>query len=79
MDAPRWLYGRAWGNAENNLKLECRIAKAVAVELALRGHKVAMVGEYDSLMGHAGAIMYRINGLLQGASDPRSDGIACGF
>ncbi|MBO4313016.1 MAG: gamma-glutamyltransferase [Desulfovibrio sp.] len=79
VDAPRWLYGRAWGNADNDLKLEGRISNAVAEELAHRGHRVTMVGEYDSLMGHAGAILYRKNGLLQGASDPRSDGAACGF
>ncbi|MCR5562800.1 MAG: gamma-glutamyltransferase [Desulfovibrio sp.] len=79
VDAPRWLYGRSWGNAENDLKLEGRIPRAVAEELARRGHRVTMVGEYDSLMGHAGAILYRRNGVLQGASDPRSDGAACGF
>jgi len=30
-------------------------------------------------MGHAGALVRHPSGLIEGAADPRSDGIAAGF
>lgn len=80
IDAPRWLYGRTWGKASNDLKLEGRIPADVADELARRGHPVRRVEDYTDTMGHAGAI--RIDpqtGVLQGGTDPRGDGLACGY
>ncbi|HJD97763.1 gamma-glutamyltransferase [Mailhella massiliensis] len=78
--APRWLYGRTWGSTSNNVKLEGRIPAAVAEELARRGHPVQNVQDYTDIMGHAGAILVNPEkGILQGASDPRSDGLAAGY
>lgn len=80
IDAPRWLYGRTWGKSSNDLKLEGRISADVADELARRGHPVRRVEDYTDTMGHAGAI--RIDpqtGVLQGGTDPRGDGLACGY
>ncbi|HET9578578.1 MAG TPA: gamma-glutamyltransferase family protein [Usitatibacter sp.] len=72
--APRWLLGRTWGHASDTLKMESRFPAAVIDELARRGHEVEVVGEYDEIVGHAGAILRRTDGLMEGGSDPRSDG-----
>jgi len=79
IDAPRWLLGRTWGEASDTLKLEARFGQQVVNELLKRGHTVEMVGDFDELMGHAGAAVRHVNGALEGAADPRSDGgvVAC--
>ena len=78
--APRWLYGRTWGAASNDVKLEGRIPSGVVEELARRGHPVSVVEDFTDTMGHAGAILIDENtGVLQGATDPRSDGLAAGY
>jgi oxamate amidohydrolase len=77
--APRWLLGRTWGQVSDTLKLESRFAPAVIEELARRGHDVEVVGEYDEVVGHAGAILRGTDGLLEGGFDPRSDGGVAGF
>ena len=77
--APRWLYGRTWGAASNDVKIEGRIPAAVVEELAKRGHPVKVVKDFTDTMGHAGAILVHDNGVLQGATDPRGDGLAAGF
>lgn len=74
--APRWLLGRSWGDESNDLKLEGRIPLAVAEELRARGHAVRQVKDYAEMMGHAGALLRRKNGVWQGACDPRGDGLA---
>jgi gamma-glutamyltranspeptidase/glutathione hydrolase len=77
--APRWLLGRTWGDASTTLKLESRIDPAVIAALRAAGHVVEVVEPYSQLMGHAGAVARHPNGLIEGASDPRSDGRAAGF
>jgi len=80
IDAPRWLYGRTWGKDSNDLRLEGRIPDDVAEELARRGHPVKKVEDYTDVMGHAGAILVnQRSGVMQGGSDPRGDGLACGY
>jgi oxamate amidohydrolase len=74
IDAPRWLLGRTWGQATDTLKLEARFSCQVINELVRRKHTVEMVGDFDELMGHAGAAVRYVNGALEGAADPRSDG-----
>jgi oxamate amidohydrolase len=59
----------------NNLKIESRFDPAVAKELAALGHDVEIVGAFEEIMGHAGAIVRHPDGLIEGASDPRSDGV----
>jgi len=73
--APRWLLGRTWGTESTNLKIESRFDPAIIEALRARGHDVAVVGEFEEFMGHAGAIVRHPDGLLEGASDPRSDGV----
>ncbi|MFT4301959.1 MAG: gamma-glutamyltransferase [Desulfovibrio sp.] len=74
VNAPRWLLGRSWGAESNDLKLEGRIPESVAQELTRRGHEVRQIEDFTELMGHAGAILRRPNGIWQGATDPRGDG-----
>lgn len=73
--APRWLLGRTWGEAANNLKIESRFDPSVVESLRALGHDIQTVGPFEEIMGHAGAIVRHPDGLLEGASDPRSDGV----
>jgi gamma-glutamyltranspeptidase/glutathione hydrolase len=77
--APRWLLGRNWGAASTTLKLEARLAPRVVKLLWRAGHDVEMLDDFDSLVGHAGAVVRHANGLFEGAADPRSDGVAAGY
>jgi oxamate amidohydrolase len=72
--APRWLLGRTWGQTSDTLKLESRFAPVVIDDLRARGHAIDVLGDFDEAVGHAGAILRDANGILQGGSDPRSDG-----
>jgi gamma-glutamyltranspeptidase/glutathione hydrolase len=78
VEAPRWLYGRTWGEPSRALRLEGRVGPDVAASLAGRGHDVRVVEEWSDLMGHAHVI--EIAGdALAGGSDPRADGAAVGW
>ena len=78
--APRWLYGRSWGLPVNNLRIEGRFAPQVAASLQKLGHDVEVLGGFSDLMGHAGTILCdHETGVLFGATDPRSDGMAAGW
>lgn len=72
--APRWLLGRTWGEDSVTLKLESRFDPALVDRLRRAGHEVEMLAPFTSTMGHAGAIVRRNDGVLEGATDPRSDG-----
>ncbi|MDF7673162.1 gamma-glutamyltransferase family protein [Acetobacteraceae bacterium ESL0709] len=77
--APRWLLGRTWGSHSTSLKLESRFDPAIIQALERAGHIVDVVGPYEDMMGHAGAIVHDQRGLFEGASDPRSDGCVAAF
>ncbi|HEY4318547.1 MAG TPA: gamma-glutamyltransferase family protein [Herbaspirillum sp.] len=77
--APRWLLGRTWGESTDSLKLESRFPQDTVQALRARGHQVDILGAYDATFGHAGAIVRHPDGMLEAASDPRSDGAAAGF
>lgn len=74
VSAPRWLLGRTWGEQSTTLKLEDGFDEALYAQLAAAGHDVERVGPLTAMMGHAGAIVRHADGLLEGATDPRSDG-----
>lgn len=80
---PRWLLGRTWGADKTNLRLENRFDPAVVEALRRAGHDVELVGAFEEAMGHAGALVLHRSGaragLIEGASDPRSDGRAAGI
>jgi len=73
--APRWLLGRTWGEESTSLKLESRFDPALVKALADAGHDVELMPPFTATMGHAGAIVRHSDGLLEGATDPRADGI----
>ena len=77
--APRWLLGRRWGDATDTLKLESRFVAGVVRELAARGHDVEILQHYDEAMGHAGCVVRRADGVLEGRADPRSDGVVAAY
>jgi gamma-glutamyltranspeptidase/glutathione hydrolase len=77
--APRWLLGRTWGTEATNLKIENRFDPVLIEALRGAGHDVEVVGPFEEIMGHAGALVRHSDGLIEGASDPRSDGAAKGF
>ena len=79
VNAPRWLLGRTWGEEATNLRIEDRIDPAVIKLLRAAGHDVEIVGAFDEIMGHAGAIALHPEGLMEGAADPRSDGQVAAF
>jgi gamma-glutamyltranspeptidase/glutathione hydrolase len=78
--APRWLQGRTWGIATNELKMEGRVPPTITAELIKRGHSLKVVDDYTDIMGHAGAILIeRATNVKYGSADPRSDGAAVGY
>jgi len=77
--APRWLLGRTWGAATTNLRIESRFPAAVIAALIEAGHDVEVVGPFDEVMGHAGALVRHPSGVIEGAADPRGDGVVAGF
>ena len=77
--APRWLLGRTWGAATTTLKLESDFEPRLIDDLRRAGHEVELVPPCNDLMGHAGALVRASDGVIDGASDPRSDGSVAGF
>ena len=70
IDAPR-----AFSDA-GTMKVERGYSDAVRAELAAMGHKVEIPG---GPIGGGQAILIREDGILEGGSDPRKDGIALGY
>lgn len=75
---PRFVWGRTWGEATQELKIEGRISKEVTATLQAAGHLVKRVNDLDQAMGHANAILIDEQGFLHGGVDPRGDGSANG-
>ncbi|MBT5266324.1 MAG: gamma-glutamyltransferase, partial [Rhodospirillaceae bacterium] len=79
ISAPRWLLGRTWGSQSMSLKLEGRFDPALIEALRAAGHEVDVLEDYTELMGHAGALVRYPSGVIEGGSDPRSDGAVAGY
>jgi gamma-glutamyltranspeptidase/glutathione hydrolase len=79
INEPRWVWGRTWGEDTQELKVEGRVKPDVLEALSKAGHTVHVVGDYDSVVGHAHAILIDENGFRIGGTDPRSDGAAIGW
>jgi oxamate amidohydrolase len=77
VEAPRWLFGRTWGEETRSLRLEDRFDDDVRESLRARGHDVEVVEGWSDLMGHAQLVRVDVDGFI-GASDPRADGGALG-
>lgn len=79
IEAPRWLYGRTWGEESKSLRLEGRVPDPVADQLLRLGHDVQMMTNFSQTMGHAQAIWIdKEEGILHGGADPRGEGLALG-
>jgi gamma-glutamyltranspeptidase len=81
--APRWVLGRTWGSSVTNLRMENRFDPGLIAQLREAGHDIEIVGAYEEMMGHAGALVLHRSGvsagIIEGAADPRSDGRAAGY
>ncbi|MBM7606547.1 gamma-glutamyltranspeptidase/glutathione hydrolase [Metabacillus crassostreae] len=78
INAPRFVWGRTWGQETQELKVEGRVDFTILEQLMKAGHIVNKVGDFDTVMGHANAILIDDKGFLHGGVDPRSDGAAVG-
>ncbi|MDD5233249.1 MAG: gamma-glutamyltransferase [Syntrophales bacterium] len=79
IEAPRWLYGRTWGEESSSLKVESRVRDGILTDLQRRGHDVQILEHFSQKMGHAQAIRIdRASNTLHGGADPRGEGIALG-
>ncbi len=72
--APRWLLGKTWGEESVTLKYEDRFSPELIGQLGAAGHALERVAPFTSMMGHAGALVHHVDGVIEGATDPRSDG-----
>jgi gamma-glutamyltranspeptidase/glutathione hydrolase len=77
--APRWLLGRTWGQTTDTLKLESRFEGGVLKTLGEWGHDIEILQPFDETVGHAGCIVRHPNGVLEGGTDPRSDGCVAAY
>lgn len=74
ISAPRWLLGKTWGEESVSLKIEEGFDDSLYAQMRAAGHDVEIVSAHNGMMGHAGALVRHNNGVIEGASDPRSDG-----
>lgn len=80
VSAPRWAMGRMLdGKTSAAIQVESRLDPAVIDRLRQAGHMIEVVGAWDCLLGHAGALCRRSDGLIEGAADLRSDGSVAGY
>lgn len=80
LDAPRWVQGRTQRHDDNfDLLVENRFDPALLDALSAAGHKVDVSTPFNAAMGHAGALTWSPTGVIEGASDPRSDGSVAAF
>ena len=77
--APRWVLGRTWGDSDASLKIEDNFPAEIINALKDAGHVVTPLKAFNDLMGHAGALVWHPHGLIEGASDPRCDGLAAAY
>ncbi|WP_020177501.1 gamma-glutamyltransferase [Methylopila sp. M107] len=76
---PRFRLGRSWGENDASLRYEPRFAGEEIDRLERMGHRVLAWGEaFDDEAGHAGMIVRRPDGGIEGGHDPRADGGAAG-
>ncbi len=78
LEMPRWIHGADAG--QEALLVEGRFPPDTVAALRQLGHVVQVGGDWLSTMGYAQGIVFdRENGVMQGGSDPRAEGIAAGW
>lgn len=80
IDAPRWLFGRTWGEEVQSLRVEESFGPGTVEALRRRGHPAEPAGYLSDTFGHAAMIRRDpATGVLSAGADPRSEGIAVGW
>jgi oxamate amidohydrolase len=77
--APRFLFGRTWGETTREVTLEEGFDPALVHALDAAGHVTAMKPARADIFGHAGALVRHARGEIEAAHDPRADGGAAGI
>ena len=77
--APRFLFGRTWGEATTSLTLDERFDPALVRALEKAGHVTVLQPAAADIFGHAGALVRHAEGHVEAAHDPRADGGAAGL
>jgi len=75
---PRFLLGRSFFDATDNLKLEEDVGAAVIGQLAGMGHEVEAIAPLNPFTGMAGVIRVATDGGREAQHDPRGQGSALG-
>lgn len=79
VEAPRFIYGRTWGDSTDALRLEARFDPDLVLALERAGHAVVLDAPYADRLGHAGMLVRDPRGRIEATHDPRSDGGAAGI
>lgn len=73
---PRFLLGKTFSDSRDSLKLEADAGETVFETLAGRGHLLSPLPALSPIAGQAGVIRINADGTLEGAHDPRGEGLA---
>lgn len=73
LDAPRWQW-----TGGKNIELEAGFGQGIASELAKRGHVVQVKEDFTSF-GRGQMILRQADGVLVGATEPRTDGVVAAW
>ena len=57
-----------------NLRIENRSPEEVIAVPRAAGHDLEVVGRFGAIVGHAGALLRRSCGVIEGTADPRGKG-----
>jgi gamma-glutamyltranspeptidase/glutathione hydrolase len=85
VEAPRWRHTQNGTESEfphtcaDELRLEGRYSAAVREELAARGHRIAVLGDWDASGSQQMIQRHPDSGVLAGGSDPRRDSAALAY
>jgi gamma-glutamyltranspeptidase/glutathione hydrolase len=78
IEMPRWIHGAA--TDQELLLVEGRFPPETVAALRQLGHVVQIGDDWLPTMGYAQGIVFdALNGVMQGGSDPRAEGIAAGW
>ena len=79
VSAPRWLLDANTEGGEAVLRIEERMDGATVEALRAAGHRIEILPPFAASVGHAGMVVRQPSGALEGAVDPRSDGVVAAF
>lgn len=77
LSAPRFIVGKTAEGCD--LRLEAGFGAPVVEALEAAGHAVSRLDAFSPVMGQAGALVRRNDGMIEGGGDPRADGAVAGW